>query len=373
MSDQYLRKVSLIVYGNPATPSGTGIAVPGSPATGGTPAAEPDAAQPTKVLIQAPAATAPGSDPGIELSQFRIQFTVNAMDTDTPPTAIIRVFNLAESTVQKIQKEFQSVVLQAGYENGNFGIIFQGTIIRIRKGRLSNIDTFVDIMASNLDAIYNFGVIGDSIPAGSNYGVQKDRIAQKVNASPVAQGEAGALKQGLVYGNIPNSFNTGGTLPRGKVLFGLWRTHLKNIADSTGSVWAIGPDGKVSFHELTGYLPGEIVAINAQTGMVGIPAATTQGIELKCLLNSKIKPGTRIKLNNADLTTTTNKSAFGFPAYSDIESAFIANTSTDGTYLALVVEHEGDNRDPGAAWLTSIIALAIDQSGNAGAGLAPAY
>jgi hypothetical protein len=376
MSNQYIRKVSLIIYGSPPNPGGTGLAVPAAPATGGAGSSSSGLTQVNLTLPDNsdPSSAAPtGNQPGISLSDFRISFQVTAMDTDAPPTATIRILNLADSTAQKIQKEFQSVVLQAGYENGNFGIIFKGTIIRLRKGKLSNLDTFVDIMASNLDAIYNFGMVNKTLAAGSSYQQHLKAVQQSVNNSPVAQGNAGALAQGINYGNIPASFGTGGVLPRGKVLFGLATDHLNGVADSTGSVWSIGPDGVINFHELTGYLPGEAVVINAQTGMVGVPAATTQGIEVKCLLNPLIKCGTRIQLNNKDLTTQSNQYAAGFPAYSDIESGFIANTSTDGTYMVLVVEHEGDNRDPGAAWLTSIIALAIDSSGNAGAGTVPAY
>jgi hypothetical protein len=364
MADQYLRKTSLIVYGNPPSPSGTGLAVPDAPAVSSGDTAG------NKLASQQPQS---GTDqPGIELGALRVNFTVNAMDADVPPTAQIRVFNLAQSTVQKIQKEFQSVTLQAGYETGNFGVIFQGTIIRIRKGRKDHIDSFVDIMASNLDAIYNFGFVNKTLKAGASYKDQVNGIQQAVNNSAVAQGSAGATQQGLQYGNIPDSFGTGGTLPRGKVLFGLAREKLNNVADSTGSVWSIGPDGKVNFHALTGYLPGEAVVINAQTGMVDVPVATTQGIEVSCLLNPKIKPGTRIKLNNADITTTTNQTqGAGFPAYADFQ--FFANTSSDGIYVALVVEHEGDNRGHGSDWVTHIVALALDSSGSSGTGNVAAY
>jgi hypothetical protein len=358
MPNQYLRKTSLIVYGNPPTPGGTGLAVPSAPATGSANPASPASQQ-------------QGNQPGLELGALRVQFQVSAMDMDTPPTAFIRVFNPSQTTAKRFSKEFQSVTLQAGYESGNFGVIFQGTIIRVREGRLSNIDNFVDIMAGNLDAIYNFGFVNKSLAAGSSYQNQADAVKQSINNSPVAQGEAGALQQGIQYGNIPSSFGTGGTLPRGKVLFGLGRDKLSDIASSTGTVWSIGPDGKINFHDLTGYLPGEAVVINSQTGMVGVPEATTQGIEVKCLLNPLIKPGTRIKLNNADLVTSSNQYPSGFPAYSDFQ--FFANTSTDGIYVAIVVEHEGDSRGHGGDWLTKITALALDSTGNSGAGSVPAY
>lgn len=360
MASQYIRKVSLIAYGTPGAGGGSGIAVPGAPASGPTtqssPASNPQA----------------GNQAGIELGNLRIQFQVTAIDIDAPPTAIIRVLNMSKTNEERFSKEFQSIVLQAGYEDGNFGIIFQGTIIRVRKGRLNNIDSFVDIMASNLDSIYNFGFANKTLAAGASFQTQLDGVKQSVNNSPAAMGQAGALEQGLQFGNIPDSFGTGGTLPRGKVLFGLARDKMTDIANSTGAVWSIGPDGKVNFHKLTGYLPGDAVVLNAQTGMIGVPEATTQGIEVKCLLNPLIKSGTRIQLNNSDLVTTTNQyQGAGFPAYSDFQ--FFANKSRDGMYMAMVVEHEGDSRGSGADWLTKIIALSVDSSGNSGAGTVAAY
>lgn len=372
----YLRKTSLIVYGNPATPGGTGLGVPSAPATSGAtggPSSTPTTTSSGRLLVTANSQPAlPTNQPGIELGALRIHFTVNAMDTDVPPTAEIRVFNLSDATAKQIQKEFQSVTLQAGYEDDPFGVIFTGTIIRVKKGKLNNITPFVDILASNLDVIYNFGFVNASLKAGSSFKDHTDAIKNSVNNSSVAQGAAGAQSQGLQYGNIPDSFGTGGTLPRGKVLFGLARDKLGTVADSTGTVWSIGPDGKVSFHALTGYLPGEAVVINAQTGMIGVPIATTQGIEVSCLLNPQIKAGTLIKLNNADITTTTNVyQGAGYPAYSDYQ--FFANTSTDGTYVTMVVEHEGDSRGTGNDWLTRIVALAMDTSGAGGSGSVPAY
>lgn len=377
MANQYLRKISLIVFGNPSTPGGTGLAVPSAPATAAGSTGPAPATSPTGRLYVSPnnnpqSQQTPTDQPGIELGALRCQFSVSAMDVDAPPTALIRVFNLADSTAQQIQKEFQSVTLQAGYETGNFGVIFSGTIIRVKKGRINNIDSFVDIMASNLDVIYNFGFVNKSLKAGSSFNDHLSAIKDSVNNSSVAKGLSGAQAQGLQYGSTPDSLGTGGTLPRGKVLFGLARDKLGNVTDSTGTVWSIGPDGKVSIHPLTGYLDGTPVNINAQTGMIGVPTATTQGIEVSCLLNPLIKAGTRIKLNNADITTTTNSyQGAGFPAYSDYQ--FFANTSTDGTYVAMVVEHEGDSRGHGGDWKTNIIALAMDQSGNSGTGNVPAY
>jgi len=352
MTNQFIRKCSLIIYKNTAigaaSPSGGGTGQPGSPLV--VSAASPASAQ-----------------NGIDLSQFRIQFSVAAMDTDAPPTARIRVFNLAKSTVQKIQNEFQNVTLQAGYQNGNFGVIFQGSIVRVRAGRLPNaVDSFVDIMASNWDAYYNFAMVSATLKAGANPQAVVDAVQSGVNNTPVAtdkalQGNPNALAAQFKFGYIPDSFKSGGTLPRGKVMFGLARQYITRLAESQNCVWSIGPDGKVNITKKDGVLPGKAVVLTSQTGMIGVPEATQQGIEVKSLLNPLVQCGTQLKIDNASITTTANKAMLGYPSIGSL--AFFANTNADGNYRAIVVEHAGDTRSPAdEGWVTSITALSLDPS-----------
>lgn len=347
---QFGRKCSLVLYAAPPPPGGSGI--PTTSSSGGGSAST----------------VTPQSQPGIELGTLRVHFHVSAMDVDAPPTTIIRVINLSDATA-KLAAEYSGVVLQAGYEGGNFGVIFKGSVVRTRKGRLNNIETFLDIMASNWDLPFNFGFLNGTIAAGSTAQTRAQQIVSQGNSSPAMQSAdakaALAGQQAFQLGNIPNSFGTGGTLPRGKVIFGLARDYLNDLTASKGTTWHISPDGKINILEYTGYLPQEPVEINAATGMIGVPEATQQGIEVECLLNPNIKVGTRIKLNNADINISTNQSAFGFPNYDGF--AFFANTSNDGIYRVLVVEHEGDSRGSGDDWKTKIIALALDQSVTPGA------
>lgn len=281
---------------------------------------------------------------GLDLSNMRIWFRTTQMDAETPPGAYIRVFNLSQTTAQRVQKEFQSVVLQAGYENGNYGVIFQGTIKQVRRGRLNATDTYLDIYAADLDQAYNFGVVSKTLAAGSTQKDQVDAIMQQ------------AASKGMSAGSIPNSLGTGGTLPRGKVLFGLARERLTDIANTTGCTWNI-TNGKVNIIPLTGYLQGEAVVLNAQTGLIGVPEATNAGIEAKCLLNPLIKLGTRVQIDNALINQTTINQQ-GFPRFTDL--SFPASVTDDGFYRVLVVEHMGDSR--GNEWESQLTCLAVDSS-----------
>jgi hypothetical protein len=306
---------------------------------------------------------------GLDLSLLRIVFHVHAPDVDMPPTATITVYNLSEATAQQVQNEFQQVTLQAGYESGNYGVIFQGSIIRVRKGRESNIDSFVEIMASDLDAWFNYGVANKTLETGqsspqaiiqANIDSSNDYISKlNLNPAPAA----------VTIGFIDPSLGTGGTLPRGKVLFGLARERMTDVVQGRSISWFIS-HGQLQYVALNNYAPGEAVQINAMTGMIGVPEATVNGIEVTCLLNPKIKTGTRIQLNNGDITNTRVQNAqvggqevpVGFPNIQGLE--FFASLSADGFYKVIVAEHEGDSR--GQPWYSKLICLNVDSSASAG-------
>jgi hypothetical protein len=283
---------------------------------------------------------------GLDLSAFKIVFRTQQMDEAAPNLATIRIYNLADTDAQKIQTEFQQVTLQAGYQTGNFAIIFQGQIMQVKRGRESAIDSYVDIMASDTDTAWNFGLLNQTLAKGSS-------PQQRFNAIV-----AGAAKYGAsaASGAASGLSTTGGVLPRGKVLFGLARDQLTTLTDSQLASWSI-QNGQVVVVPETGYLPGEAVKINSRTGLVSVPEATQDGIELRVLLNPYIRIGTRVQLNQAEINTTTVR-AQGFPAYSDV--SFFASTANDGFYRVLVAEHSGDTR--GQEWYTKLVCLAVDSS-----------
>lgn len=280
--------------------------------------------------------------PGLDLSAFRIVFKTNQSDIMTPNNARIRVYNLADDTATRVQKEFTGVILQAGYQSGNFGTIFQGFIKQIKRGRETPTDTYLEIFAADADIALNFSTVNKTLGAGST-------VQDRVNAL------SGAM--GTPLSNSPDL--SGGILPRGKVLYGMARDHMRDQADTAATDWSI-QDGKLQMIPMTGYLPGEVAQINTQTGLVGMPEQTEQGITFKCLLNPKLKIGGRVQLNNKDINQTIVKEQ-GFPQYGQI--SMIARLSDDGFYRLFVVEHEGDTW--GNPWYSDLTCLSVDPSASA--------
>lgn len=317
MSLQYLRKVGLVLLNNAQGPTSSGDAV---------------------------------SQGGLDLSQQQIWFQVSQEDTESPSTAIIRVYNLKESTEKRIQKEYQNVVLQAGYEgDGNYGKIFTGTVKQFKRGRVNALDSYLDIFAADGDKAYNFGFVNKTLAAGSSIKDRVEAISEGFQKYDVTNGQLDGLTQA--------TSQTGGVLPRGKVLFGLAKDQMGAVTDTAGVSWSI-QDGKLVTVPLTGYLPGEAVALNSRTGMIGVPEATQNGIEVQCLLNPKIRIGTRVQIDNKLINQTTVREQ-GFPRYTDL--SFPASVTNDGFYRVLVVEHEGEC-PYGNTWTSKLTCLAVNQA-----------
>lgn len=271
----------------------------------------------------------------LDLSSLQIKFQVHQGDIQTPNSADIRVYNVSAETAQRIQKEFSKVILQAGYE-GNFGTIFSGTAVQLRRGRESSIDSYLDITAGDGDQAYNFALMNKSLSAGST---ATDRLRAITGAMAPHGVDRATTAQ------LPDN-----RLARGKVMFGLARDHARALANNTQTDWSI-QDGQLTLIPKSAYLPGEIPVITAATGMIGMPEQTQDGIKLTCLLNPNIKMGGRIQLDNASI----QQFKFGLSLGSFAQNAFVPSLDNDGIYRVLRMEHAGDTR--GQEWYTTIICI----------------
>jgi hypothetical protein len=327
------REISLVVYNAPSYSTTS----PSSPSTGSS------------------LTSTPGSAPqnGLDLSNMRIHFKVNQSDIETPNNALIRVYNLSDTTQKKVQGEFQRVMLQAGYQS-NYGVIFDGTIKQVMSGHESNIDSYVDIFAADGDIPYNNGVVNTALVAGSTK-------AQQLNALAQAMG----LPKGYVM-DLPVS-----ALARGKVMFGLARDRMRDLADTVSARWSI-QNGQLTLIPLAGYQPGEAVVLNSATGMIGFPQQTPGGIEVTCLINPKIKIGTLVQINNKSINQGVSQASGSLlynPGRLENLPGYLAKISDDGLYKVLVHEFEGDTR--ANEWYSHLICLALDQSAPSGSQVKP--
>lgn len=276
------------------------------------------------------------SGKGLDLSALRIAFATKKGDVETPNSAEISVYNLSSETQSRIRREFTRVVLAAGYE-GNCGIIFEGNIRQVRTWRENGVDAVLHILAADGDRAYNFATVNTSLAAGST---PADHVR-------VCQGAF--AEHGTGAGHTPDL--PGQPLPRGKVMYGMARKYMRDAANTTDTTWSI-QDGKVQMVPLAGYLPGEAVVLTHETGLIGTPEQTQDGITVRCLINPRLRIGGRIKLNNSSVKQ----------AQSDLKAAAQrpAKLDNDGIYRILKVEFSGDTR--GNDWYANMLCVGIDDT-----------
>lgn len=282
----------------------------------------------------------------LDLSSMHCRFRTVQADFESPNSISVRVYNLSDQTLRQVQ-EFGRVVVQAGYE-GNFGVVFDGTIKQFGIGRENAKDTYLDIFASDGDLAYNFAFVNKTLSPGAS-------------DAEVLQAALDEMSLGGVYlGYKPG--DAGVTyLPRGKVAFALGRNVIRTYAQSKKMTWSI-QNGKIQLIPLDSYKPGEIPDINAMSGMVGQPEQTAAGVTFRHLLNPRFSVGQAIRIDNKSVNQVIAQKDRDLPvAYNSLTQALsLAKVSADGLYRLLIAEHEGDTRGP--AWYTHCTAMAIDIS-----------
>lgn len=293
-----------------------------------------------------------GDITGRDLSQLQFSFFVRASDVDTPNTLVVKIYNLSSQTEAEITSQYTQISLAVGYEGTPLSVIFVGTIKAFRKGKESSVDKFLEISAADGDIGYSYGFLSATLASGA----MQSQVA-KVAAYHM---QVELDKTGLTL------IETGGLVyPRGKVLFGLARAKLGDVASTLNARWSI-QSGIVKIVPVTSYLPGTVVVLNSETGMIGIPESTDNGVEVECLLNPLLQVGYRVQIDSnaiVQLSTTAAEAAantgINFPSYtSHIFPATVQHGL--GIYRIIVVESSGDTR--GQDWTSHLVCLAIDPS-----------
>lgn len=277
----------------------------------------------------------------IDVSELRIRFKVTQNRLQTPNTADIIITNLKDETAQKIKKEGQIVTLKAGYQGASEGL-FKGNLIQKRTGRENPVDTYTALLAQSGDKAYNFATVSKTLAAGSTFKDQVDVVLEAMKPHGITAGyiaDLGSKK-----------------MPRGRTLFGMARDVMRDIGFSTGTSWFI-EDDKLNITKNNEPKPGEAFVLNSTTGMIGRPVQTLDGIIVRMLLNPKVRPDTRIKIDQASI----DEAAFNPNYTAEVANNMIPSLADDGLYRVLVADHHGDTH--GNPWYTEVICIRADGQG----------
>ena len=285
-------------------------------------------------------------DKAIDFSGMHIRFHITQKMTTIDTTATIYVINPKPEIAKKYRDSSygQRILLQAGYED-NCDTIFKGTVRQVIYGRENETTTFMCFLAGGMDIAKNYTFVNKSLAKGSNQIEQRNALMEEFRKNGAENG----------YMDDPEQFN----MPRGKVYFGMGNDYMRDYGKTNNLDIAYNNDQVFMTSKFPETDTARAFEINVNTGMIGLPQLSANGIMVTCLLNPKITTGkTLIKLTNSSIQMPLFDLAYGAEADNLWNSK--AMISADGLYQVISTEHSGDTR--GNEWYTTIMAKGINST-----------
>lgn len=249
-------------------------------------------------------------NPGIETDrqhtvEFQIEKSISGKANDTT----IRIYNLSESSRNKIGNELTNVEVEAGYIPPGgpdlTGIIFSGQIRDFEHDR-EGADIVTTVTAGDGDKAIRKATIAKTYPAGTPPEMVMEDIYALYAPHEVERGE-------WIFPPMEpfiRPYSISGSCAR----------EANDLGRSKGFYWNIQ-------NQVMEIIPGDlflplITLINKKTGMIGYPKLTDNGIRVAALINPEVRPNRVVK----------------------VESEFVELNADDGEYRVGRMDYIGDNR-----------------------------
>ncbi|EPU0316251.1 TPA: hypothetical protein ACS3VG_004344 [Klebsiella aerogenes] len=300
-----------------------------------------------------------------DFGSFKVTFNIDWFNLSSETrVGTFKIYNLSADTVNRITgEEFSRIRVIAGYdglagaggteedgqsEGRNYGLLFDGEIRYTITGKDNPIDSFVLIQAADSDRAFVTTITAQTLAAGYTVADMNAALMKNFNVNGVTEGRTPTMPA-TVY-------------PRGRVLFGMTRNLMDNVASQCNADWMF-VDGKREMVARGEYVH-DAIKLNSDTGMVGMPQQTIgNGINVRALINPNIRVNGLIELNQASVYKTalpSNDISMAPGRYFDqnvngnsnvdlpASQQMTASIATDGVYIVRGIMYTGDTR--GQAW-----------------------
>ena len=240
--------------------------------------------------------------------QLKVEFTIEKSISGTANELEVRIHNLAEETRNAIDKEFSDVEIQAGYiPPGGVdltGKIFLGQISDWTHNR-EGTEIVTTVRAGDGGKAIRKSTISKTYPAGTPPEAVVEDIYGEFSAHGVKRGEW--------------LFPPMDPFIRPYSISGAGSRELNILGRSKGFYWSIQ-------NQVMEVIPGDkylplITLINKDTGMIGYPQITDNGIRVVALINPEVRPNRLIA----------------------VESEFVP--AANGEFRVGRIDYTGSNRD----------------------------
>ena len=250
--------------------------------------------------------------------------------------AEVCLYNLDQQTTDKILqrpiKQGMTVTVSAGYQSGNYGVIWSGPVFQPFFARENSVDFKITLNCIlGLDELSR-GFISGTYAAGTTQFDLVQRIADQAFSGTSNSKISSNLKSGKA--------------PRGGVFFGSPVSHLTDIAEDNNMQWWFNPSGLAlgRADDDTPTSSVDFVYTPGAGGIIGVPQQTQYGVNFRVLLDPRIqvrRPLPVVKIDNTSIQLL--KRQIG---------QLIGILDQNGEYIVVAARHYGDTR--GNEWYTEI-------------------
>ncbi|QXF35253.1 hypothetical protein CE143_20315 [Photorhabdus luminescens] len=215
----------------------------------------------------------------IEITNLRVAFEVSKTITSEPNPATIRVYNLNQSQRNLItSKTYNKVSLAVGYEE--LRVIYTGDIIEAVTVR-DDLDFIIELTCGDGYEAYTGALVNKTLKAGVT---DADILSEATKSMKVGNGAI----------DLPHDRQ----LPRGKVLTGNARDIMHKIARNNGANWSVQDGNMIVLPKNKVLTDNEGFVLSQETGMIGSPEKTDDGLSVTCLCNPALRIGGLIRIKS---------------------------------------------------------------------------
>ena len=217
---------------------------------------------------------------------FDFTFTVKRGNTSEPNSAQVSVFNLTETKRSAASKEYSRIWIDAGYNIEPINI-FAGNITHSSSG-YAGADYLTTIEATDGGLAYSKGSINTSYPPNTSI----KEIVRRLVAEGLPNVTVGRI---VGLDDVEAS-------PYPYIANGLTTQRLNEIARSYDARWSIENEVFEMVRDDRAGATAIAYVLSADTGMVGSPRVTEKGLQVKSMLNGRIKPNDLIAVDSKTLS-----------------------------------------------------------------------
>lgn len=272
-----------------------------------------------------------GDNKAFDVSELRCSFEIVKTAYLEANQSILTIYNLNPDDENKLIQQGQRIIIEAGYNGSQYGMIFSGNIIQPLRSKENGVDYLLTLVSMDSDRYAAYGLIGVSLVAEQT---SRDAVNALITKSSQEIGRGFITDTTIKY-------------PRGKVMFGMSKNFLAQIAKSENATYYT-EDGKVNIVAPQDVEQGQILHFGPESGLIGTPTQTEMGIECKVLLNPQVTINTLFHIDNKKIEN-----------YRYTPGQPVRSLDSEGIYRVIKLAHIGDTRSN--EWYTQI--EAISQAG----------